>query len=155
MTASAASPRFPSGPAPHSNGPSATLFLAELQSVHATLRERIAALGAIADDAQPSKMEYTSARLRLSQASIDRRSALNRTLRFLEERKTPAALAAVARVRAADGELIAHSVAHLAAWTTEAVAADWPGYREASRSMRDHMTRTIEAEAATLYSILR
>ena len=129
-------------------------LLAELQRVHAALRERIAALGAITAEAQPSKMEYTSGRLRLSQASIDRRSALGKALRFLEERGAPADQAAVATVRAADGELIAHSVAHLAKWTTEAVAADWKGYCDASLGMRDHMLRTVEAEAAVLYGLL-
>src|SRR5690348_16162767 len=99
-------------------------------------------------------MEYTSGRQRLSQASIDRRSALGKALRFLEERGTPADLAAVAKVRAADGELIAHSVAHLAKWTTEAVASDWRGYCEASRAMRDHMLRAVEAEAQILYGLL-
>ena len=147
MTASAASPRF----RPQF---SASDLLADLQQVHAALRERIAALGAITAEAQPSKMEYTSGRLRLSQASIDRRSALGKALRFLEERGTPADLAAVAKVRAADGELIAHSVAHLAKWTTEAVASDWRGYCESSRSMREHMTRTFEAEAAALGPVL-
>ncbi|HEX5237800.1 MAG TPA: hypothetical protein VFW39_04980 [Sphingomicrobium sp.] len=149
MTATAAaSPQF----RPRS---SASDLLAELEQVHAALRERIAALGAITAEAQPSKMEYTSGRLRLSQASIDRRSALGKALRFLEERGAPADLAAVAKVRAADGELIAHSVAHLAKWTTEAVAADWKGYCEASQSMRDHMLRTVEAEAQILYGLLK
>lgn len=149
MTASAAaSPSF----RPRS---SATDLLADLQQVHEGLRERIAALGAITAEEQPSKMEYTSGRLRLSQASIDRRSALGRALRFLEERGSPADHAAVAKVRAADGELIAHSVAHLARWTTEAVAADWKGYCEASQSMRGHMLRTVEAEAQILYSLLK
>jgi len=148
VTASAASPQF----RPQS---SASNLLADLQQVHAALRERIAALGAITAEEQPSKMEYTSGRLRLSQASIDRRSALARALRFLEERGTPADQAAVAKVRAADGELIAHSVAHLARWTTEAVAADWKGYCEASQSMRDHMLRSVEAEAQILYGLLK
>ena len=148
MTASAASPQF----RPRS---SASDLLSDLQQVHAALRERIAALGALTAEGQPSKMEYTSGRLRLSQASIDRRSALGKALRFLEERGEPADLAAVARVRAADGELIAHSVSHLAKWTTEAVASDWRGYCEASQSMRDHMLRTVEAEAAVLYGLLK
>lgn len=134
---------------------SAADLLADLQQVHGALRERIAALGAITADGQPSKMEYTSGRLRLSQASIDRRSALGKTLRFLEERGAPADQAAVAKVRAADGELIAHSVSHLAKWTTEAVAADWKGYCRASQSMRDHMLRTVEGEAQILYGLLK
>ena len=154
MTAPAASSQFQPGAAPHPKA-SPALLLADLQQVHAALRERIAALGAITAESQPSKMEYTSSRLRLSQASIDRRSALGKALRFLEERGTPADHSAVAKVRAADGELIAHSVSHLAKWTTEAVANDWRGYCKASQAMREHMLRTVEAEAAVLYGLLK
>jgi len=130
-------------------------LLAELEAVHAEMASRIAALGAVADNPQPSKMEYTSARLRLSQTSIDRRSAVNRILRFLEQRGQPGDAEAVARVRAANTELNAHSVAHLAKWPTEAVAHDWIGYREASRSMREHMLKTAEDEAGILRAVLR
>jgi hypothetical protein len=147
VTASAApqpQPKIPGG-----------VLLAELEAAHAELRARIAALGAITDSPMPSKMEYTSARLRLSQASIDRRSAVNRILRFLEERGQPGDQEAVARVREANSELNAHSVAHIAKWPAEAVSDDWPGYRLASRSMRDHMQRTADAEAALLKPLLR
>ena len=133
---------------------SAAAMLAALESAHAEMREQIAALGAVAENPQPSKMEYTSARLRLSQASIDRRSAVNTILRFLEQRGQPGDAETVAKVRAANSELNAHSVAHIAKWPTEAVAADWIGYRDASRSMREHMLRTAETEAAVLRSAL-
>ena len=130
-------------------------LLAELEAVHSEMASRIAALGAVADNPQPSKMEYTSARLRLSQASIDRRSAVNKILRFLEQRGEPGDSEAVVKVRAANTELNAHSVAHLAKWPTESVADNWLGYREASRSMREHMLKTAEAEATILRSVLR
>jgi hypothetical protein len=149
VTASAAAAPYPQ---PRT---SSAALLAELETIHAEMASRIAALGAVADNPQPSKMEYTSARLRLSQASIDRRSAVNRILRFLEQRGEPGDAEAVAQVRAANTELNAHSVAHLAKWPTEAVAADWLGYREASRSMREHMLKTAETEAAVLRSALR
>ena len=130
-------------------------LLSELDAVHAEMTSRIAALGEVADNPQPSKMEYTSARLRLSQTSIDRRSAVNKILRFLEQRGQPGDAEAVARVRAANSELNAHSVAHLAKWPTESVATDWLGYREASRSMREHMLRTAETEAGVLRAVLK
>ena len=130
-------------------------LLAELEAVHAEMTSRIAALGEVADSEQPSKMEYTSARLRLSQSSIDRRSAVNKILRFLEQRGQPGDAAAVAKVRAANSELNAHSVDHLAKWPTESVADDGLGYREASRSMREHMLRTAELEAGILRGVLK
>jgi hypothetical protein len=133
---------------------SSSALLAELEAIHAEMASRIAALGEVADSPQPSKMEYTSARLRLSQASIDRRSAINKIVRFLEQRGQPGDSQAVARIRAANTELNAHSVAHLAKWPTEAVAHDWIGYREASRSMREHMLKTAETEAGILRGVL-
>ena len=147
MTASAA-------PIPQPRLSPALLF-AELETAHAEIRERSAALGAITDSPQPSKMEYTSARLRLSQASIDRRSAVNKILRFLEQRGQPGDAEAVARIRDVNGELNAHSVAHLAKWPTDSVADDWAGYRAASRTMREHMNRVAEIEASILRPILR
>ena len=149
MTASAAS-----APQPQFRI-SAAALLAELEAVHHEMTQRIADLGAVADSPQPSKMEYTSARLRLSQTSIDRRSAVNRILRFLEQRGQPGDAEAVAKVRAANTELNAHSVAHLAKWPTESVATDWLGYREASRSMREHMLKTAEDEAGILRNVLK
>lgn len=147
MTASAS-------PQPHRRT-SPSQLLAELDAAHSEIRAGIAALGTVADSPQPSKMEYTSARLRLSKTSIDRRSAVNKILRFLEQRGQPGDAQAVARVRDANGELNAHSVAHLAKWPTDSVADDWLGYREASRSMRDHMLRVVELEAATLRPVLQ
>ena len=149
MTASAAAAPYPQPRI------SPAALLAELEAIHAEMTARIAALGAVADSPQPSKMEYTSARLRLSQTSIDRRSAVNRILRFLEQRGQPGDAEAVAKVRAANTELNAHSVAHLAKWPTESVATDWLGYREASRSMREHMLRTADAEAGVLRGVLK
>ena len=134
---------------------SPSLLLAELEAAHSDVRERSAALGAITDSPQPSKMEYTSARLRLSQASIDRRSAVNKIMRFLEQRDQPGDAEAVAKVRDANGELNAHSVAHLAKWPTDSVADDWSGYREASRTMREHMLRVAELEGNVLRPLLR
>ncbi|HEY8435064.1 MAG TPA: hypothetical protein VIK68_10715 [Sphingomicrobium sp.] len=134
---------------------SPSLLLAELEAAHSDVRERSAALGAITDSPQPSKMEYTSARLRLSQASIDRRSAVNKIMRFLEQRDQPGDAEAVAKVRDANGELNAHSVAHLAKWPTDSVADDWSGYREASRTMREHMLRVAQLEGNVLRPLLR
>jgi hypothetical protein len=149
LTASAAAAPFPQ---PRT---SPAVLLAELEAAHREMASRIAALGAVADSPQPSKMEYTSARLRLSQASIDRRSAVHKIVRFLEQRREPGDPEAVAKIRAANTELNAHSVAHLAKWPTEAVAADWLGYREASRAMREHMLKTAETEAGILKGVLK
>jgi hypothetical protein len=137
--------------APHVSGPA---LLAELTAAHAALLERIAELGAITSHAAPARLEYSAARMRLSQASIERRSVLNRALRHLGERADDAAALVLARVREADGELIAHSVAHLAKWTAESISANWAGYCDASREMRDHMARTVRAEAELLKPLL-
>jgi hypothetical protein len=138
-------------PAPHESGPA---LLAELTAAHSALLERIAELGAITAQAAPARLEYTAARMRLSQASIDRRSALNRALRHLGEQADDATALVLARVREADGELIAHSVAHLGKWTAESISGDWRGYCDASRAMRDHMARTVRAEAELLKPLL-
>jgi hypothetical protein len=144
-----------SAPPPPRPRESAAALLAELEAAHANLLERIAELGAVTDQPQPTRLESTSARMRLSQASIERRAVLNRALRYLGERADPAAAQTIAKIRAADGELIAHSVAHLAKWTAQNVDSDWLGYREASRSMRDHMAGTVKAEAQLLKPLLK
>ena len=138
-------------PQPHESGPA---LLTELAAAHSALLERIAELGAITGRAAPARLEYTSARMRLSQASIDRRTVLNRALRHLSDRADDATALVLASVREADGELIAHSVAHLGKWTADSIAADWRGYCEASREMRDHMARTVRAEAELLKPLL-
>jgi hypothetical protein len=135
--------------------PAASALFADLVATHSVLLERIKELGEVAEHAQPSRLECTSARLRLSQASIDRRSALNRLLHCLGASADAHSSPVLAKVRAGDGELIAHSVKHLARWTAEAVAADWRGYCEASRSMREHMAGTVTAEAELLKPLCR
>jgi hypothetical protein len=154
MSASAAaSPSQPNRePQPRVAAP---VLLADLLAAHSALLERIKELGEVAEHAEPSRLECMSARLRLSQASIDRRSALNRLLHCLGGSPDPAASPVLAKVRTADGELIAHSVKHLARWTAEAVAGDWRGYCEASRSMREHMAGTVTAEAELLKPLCR
>jgi hypothetical protein len=129
---------------------SGAALMAELEAAHAALLERIVELGQVTDAPQPSRLEITAARMRLSQSSIERRSILNRALRHLAARGDEAATRAVEKVREADGELIAHSVTHLGKWTAEAVAQDWTGYCAASKSMREHMAETVRAEAETL-----
>jgi len=149
----AASPGQPDRqPQPHA-APSA--LFTDLLAAHATLLERIKELESIAEHVEPSRLECMSARLRLSQASIDRRTALNRLLHCLGAKPDASASPVLAKVRAADGELIAHSVKHLAKWTAEAVTSDWRGYCEASREMREHMATTVVAEAELLRPLAR
>jgi hypothetical protein len=136
---------------PRASGPA---LINELHAAHSVLRERIKELGELTERAAASRLECTSARLRLSQASIERRAVLKRIWESLSGRADSAGSAVLTRVRAADGELIAHSIKHLGAWTSAAVAADWQGYCEASQSMREHMLRTVAAEAELLRPLL-
>lgn len=130
-------------------------MLTELEGAHSELLDLIAQLEAMTGHDAPDRDALAGIRWKLSRAS-------GRRLKLLEKDIYPALLAlaieeearSVANLRDGYPPVFAASRRHVAAWSIEAVMADWPGYCRASAEMREQMRMRIGMEQALLYPLL-
>jgi hypothetical protein len=131
------------------------IVLAELKAVHAELRAAIAGLEVETCRPAPQDETLSQARLSLSRLSNRRNSLLDCTIypRLHGASAPDARQLAELQLDAAQRRIA--SSEHIARWTMRAIHADWPGYCDASRDMRQAMLRRIDREAAILYPLLQ
>ncbi len=113
--------------------------------------ERVLALVAELDEltgaAAPDVQRIACVRWKLSQASRERRAALDKlVLPPALTRGAPDRPAALRKLREEDAAAIAASAQHIAKWTMDRIVAVWAGYCRASAKMRESMRRRIDAE---------
>lgn len=128
-------------------------WLGELQSAHENLIAWMWALDDLTMQDSPPRGRLETVRWFLGQARRDRRLILESIFAAIPRLPTAEA-EAVRNVRALTYEALAASSAHIARWTLDAIEADWIGYREATREMRDLWLRAIEEERVILYPLL-
>lgn len=97
---------------------------------------------------------YASARWRLSQASLKRRTLWVRIFEHLVPRAGPRDAADLQSLQTANVEMLRYSAAHVGKWTIDTIEADWPGYCEASRAIRWKMKAGMGAEKRVLHPLL-
>lgn len=129
-------------------------MLEALKEAHREVRECMEAMEALASSPGADKQTYTTARYRISRASMARRSSFNRVRATLDS-ATPMEVAAIENIARLDRELMASSAKHVRRWSVQAIADDWGGYCAASRSIRRQMADELEAEEAMLFPILK
>lgn len=129
-------------------------MLSQLKTVHADLRDAIAALEKVVSQPAPEAEALSAARLRLSRASRRRRSLIECSILPSLHDVSPAAAAEIADLRLEGARLLVQSSSHIGAWTMRAIMADWAGYQRASAEMRGSMLRRIDREARILYPLL-
>lgn len=88
------------------------------------------------------------------QARRDRRIILEQLYAVLIPSLEPTQDADVERVRTLTFETLAAGSKHVAKWTIEAIEADWTGYRDETRELRDLWLKAIELEKLVLYPLL-
>ena len=130
------------------------LMLSELQEAHEDLQSAMAAMDGVTREPAANRNEYSSARWRLSQASLKRRTLWARIFEHLRPRAAPRDAEGLKSLHAANLETLRHSAAHVGKWTIETIEADWPGYCEASRAIRWNMKAGMGAEKRVLYPLL-
>lgn len=141
----------------HSSNATATNFielLAGMQEAHHALRVCMEEMEELTQRPNCSDIHYTSARLRISQASFRRRSQFQLVCQALRKLVDEREAHALKKLNASDAELLAHSSDHVSRWTTAEIERDWEGYCAASREIRDHMMRNLQTERAELSRIL-
>ena len=104
---------------------------------------------------EPDFARYAQVRWQLTKASRARRTIIERCVKALAGIATPADMAVIARLRAADIEAVRRSSEHIYRWTPEEVKRDWFGYRQASHLVRAAMRARLREEETTLFPLLR
>lgn len=135
--------------------PNSDPLLFELHRAHDFIVQAMEGLIRLTSSSRPDDALLREARLKLSRASIRRQLLWADILHFLAPKVGRFARRELRRLQEIDIKLLRASTEHARAWTAEAVFADWPGYCEASRSMRGKMIAAMEAERRILYPLLR
>lgn len=125
-----------------------------LRAAHAELIRCIDEMERVTLESTPDVARYTMARLRISRASLARRSLWLRAQQHLQGTLDPNRAAQLRELVARDIELGLLSAKHVATWTVAAIRDHWAEYRDASREIRHRMRQCIEAEKQMLYPML-
>ena len=133
----------------------AALMLSELQKAHEDLNAAMAVMDTATRGEAPDRNLYSSARWRLSQASLKRRTLWRKNFEHMVAKACSKDAAALQLLQSADAELLHKSAAHVGKWTVNRIEADWHGYREASRAIRREMELCISTEKRVLYPLLK
>jgi len=129
-------------------------WLGELQSIHENLVAWMWALDELTGQSHPQLGRLQAVRWFLGQARRDRRLVLEQLYGVLVPTLEPPQATEVERVRALTFETLAAGSKHVAKWTIEAIEANWTGYRDETRKVRDLWLRAIEEEKRILYPML-
>ncbi len=129
-------------------------MLARLKTIHTELLAGIKTLETVVQQSTPDVAGLTNARWKLSRASSHRRKFLAESVYPALDRIPAADSRRLDELRAAGTTLLAESAQHIAAWSTERIVKDWPGYQRASAAVRATMRNRIAAEKAILYPLL-
>ena len=135
------------------NASSARLLL-ELRNTHQNLLAAMDAMDFVTRGPQPDRARYTSARWRISQASLARRTLWGTIFRHLLPRVSSQEAADLEHLRTADRQMLRHSASHVAIWILARIEVDWEGYCQASRGIRWRMKACLGAERRILYPML-
>jgi hypothetical protein len=140
-------------PSGRAGGRSAEL-LRELRSAHDELLQAIAEMERVATQVESDSPAFNSARFRIGRASLARRMLWHKIFTHLSARVKDADVQTLDSLRDSDVTLLRHSSAHVGRWPPQAVMAEWHEYREAAKTMRQHMRESVEFERKHLYTLL-
>lgn len=129
-------------------------LLADMRTAHGDLSAAIDEIGRLTRGPQPDRESYTTARCRISQASLRRRSHWGKVYQHLITRVDAADAAVLNDLQAADMHMLHRSAAHVGKWSIDAIDRDWAGYCEASRAIRLQMKTCMDTEKRALYPML-
>ena len=129
-------------------------LLAELQAAHHELLACVALMQRVTASPAPDPVQLTSARLKISQASLARRIVWRRIQDFLLCKVRDGDGATLRNLTERDLEQFRRSTEHVGKWTSAAAIADWPGYQAASTQIRGRIVECVRAEQTFLYPLL-
>ena len=128
---------------------------AEIEAAHEDL---LRSLAEMARATQPDTIDlhgYTAARWRLSKANRRRRDLWEKAYNRLRGVVSGKDADVLKRLADANVELRSAFAAHISKWSTEAVAADWESYCQASRMIRWSIMSLVRHERRDLLPMLK
>jgi hypothetical protein len=129
-------------------------FLPRFRDAHSRLLEAMDALDEITRRPAADRPLYTSARWRISAASLSRRTLWKEIYGHLQPLVDAHGAETLEELNTADLDLLHHSAIHVARWTSDAVEREWPAYCSSSRLIRARMMAAITGEKRFLYPLL-
>jgi hypothetical protein len=132
---------------------SAEMLLTALQTAHRHLELTATALETVACRGLSSPTQFSSARLRLSQANRERKAVLQRVFNFCSAASVEPAVIRQLQLREVELSQLMSDV--IGRWTPESVEREWESYCSESGALRERMMETVKAEKALLYPLLR
>jgi len=130
-------------------------FLDRLDRAHALLADAIRIMADQTTRPAPDVAGFSTARWRLSTASRQRRKLVASIVAALRATADAPTATCLDRFESEELQSLHQSVTHIHRWTPQSIAADWPGYCQASLGVRRAMRRRLEAEQALFQPILR
>lgn len=134
--------------------PSAAL-LDELQSTFAELVECMDQLQQLLDQPTPDLARLTTVRLRLAHLRLTRGPLMDRISRCVAGKINASEEAALQQMRAAHQQMLEAASAHTGKWTLDAVKANWPEYRRATRDVARRWLERAKADQQLLYPMIK
>lgn len=129
-------------------------LLQMLKAAHLELQTCFDEMDALTIGPAVSRSIYSSARFRISCASLKRRAAFNAVCEKLNKSATAEDANVIARLRGADAASVKRSAQHVRDWPAERIDADWRGYCKSSRLIRNAMAQELRAVEQQLFPLL-
>lgn len=127
----------------------------ELCALHDAITAHLQELETMLTRATVDRADLANVRWRLSRASKQRLSMLERRIYpHLTGLMSEAEARAVRQLQEATGPLVAQTVSHVCTWTVDHIVSDLAGYKSASAMMRTTMRARIKLERDVLYPLL-
>lgn len=130
-------------------------MLEQLTQSHSAVHACLAEMEELTSQTVPDRLKYTTARFRISRASMQRRTCFNQICGQISENATSSEGAVVARLQELDRALLRASAEHVSKWTADSIQDNWLAYCEASKQIRQKMVLELEAEQEFLFPLLR
>jgi hypothetical protein len=103
---------------------------------------------------EANPLRFSHARLHVTRASMERRNLFRRVVVQLSRNPSAAVARALSILQEHDLELLEMTSEHIAAWPAARIKANWLGYCEATRAIRQRSRSNIERERQLLYPLL-
>jgi hypothetical protein len=129
-------------------------LLDELREAHSAVRDCLREMDVLTSRDRLNLADLTSARFRISKASLIRRSLFTTACAALGRLGPDCGKAVVESLRRLDSQMRVKSTSHVEHWTAKRIASDWPGYCAASRELRADMDKQLTTEEALFFPLL-
>ena len=128
---------------------------ADLDDLNQRFTTAMLALESVLTRPQPDTTDLGKRRAALARVTTERvRFVHSRLCPMLSTGPTPSHAAAARQLRERIAGLIAASNRHIGEWSTARIAADWPGYGAATRTMAAQARTVLAMERRDVYPLL-